>query len=63
MFIYHVSEKGKLRALKGLVTGAEKFASGVNSFRSVVADRGAAQRVQVLRSQCVPGVTQLNTDQ
>ena len=51
-----MSVKKESSELKGLVTGAEKFASGVKSFYSVVADRGAAQRVQALRSQCVPGV-------
>ena len=59
MFMYHVSEKGKLRVADRLVTGADKFASGVNSFCPVVADRGAARRVQALRSQCVPGVREL----
>ena len=40
--MYHVSEKGKLRAER-LGDRAEKFASGVDSFCSVVADRGAAR--------------------
>ena len=43
MFMYHVSEK-ESSELKGLVTIAEKFASGGDSFFSVVADRSRSWR-------------------
>ena len=53
--VYVPSVKKESSELKGLVTVAEKFASGVNSFCSVVADRGASRRFAGSVSQALRG--------